>query len=88
MSISKYQICTKTIMDTSDPNIIFNDVGESDYYTNYVETILPYWHTDERGYKELIQTAEKIKKEGKGKDFDCIIGLSGGLDSSYTAYIA
>jgi len=75
-------------MDTSDPNIIFNDVGESDYYTNYVETILPNWHTDERGHKELIQTAEKIKKEGKGKDFDCIIGLSGGLDSSYTAYIA
>ena len=88
MSINKYQICTKTIMDTSDPNIIFNDVGESDYYTNYVETILPNWHTDERGHKELIQTAEKIKKEGKGKDFDCIIGLSGGLDSSYTAYIA
>ncbi len=83
-----YQICTKTIMDTTDPTIVFNEAGESDYYTNYIESILPNWHTDEKGYKELMQTAEKIKKEGIGKDFDCIIGLSGGLDSSYVAYVA
>jgi N-acetyl sugar amidotransferase len=84
----KYQICTKTIMDTSDPNIVFNEKGESDYYTNYIDAILTNWHTDKRGYAELMRTAEKIKKEGKGKDFDCIIGLSGGLDSSYVAYVA
>lgn len=84
----KYQICTKTIMDNSDPNIVFNSEGESDYYTNFIKTIKPNWHTDQRGHKELLQTAEKIKREGVGKDFDCIIGLSGGLDSSYVAYIA
>jgi N-acetyl sugar amidotransferase len=83
-----YQICSKTIMDTSDPNIVFNDKGESDYYTNYIENILPNWHTDERGYTELMREAEKIKKDGKNRDFDCIIGLSGGLDSSYAAYVA
>lgn len=83
-----YQICTKTIMDTTDPNIIFDANGISDYYHNFQETILPNWHTDERGYKELMQTAEQIRKEGRGKDFDCIMGLSGGLDSSYAAYIA
>ena len=88
MISKEYQICTKTIMDTSDPNIIFNEAGESDYYTNFIETIKPYWNTDERGYKELMHMAAKIKEEGKGKDFDCIIGLSGGLDSSYAAYIA
>ena len=75
-------------MDTSDPNIVFNEKGESDYYVNFKQIIEPSWHTDERGYKELMQVAEKIKKEGKGKDFDCIIGLSGGLDSSYVAYVA
>jgi N-acetyl sugar amidotransferase len=75
-------------MDTSDPRIIFNEKGESDYYTNYVEHILPNWHNDEKGYAELMQIAESIKKERKGKDFDCIIGLSGGLDSSYVAYVA
>jgi len=89
MNITRpYQICTKTIMDTSDPNIIFNDKGESDYYTNYVETILPNWNTDEKGYTELMREADKIKVDGKGRDFDCIIGLSGGLDSSYAVYVA
>ena len=83
-----YKICTKTIMDTTDPNIVFNEAGESDYYTNYIEAIKPSWHTNERGYNKLMQTAKKIKNKGKGKDFDCIIGLSGGLDSSYVAYIA
>ena len=88
MEIREYQICTKTIMDTSDPGIIFNEKGESDYYLNFINNIIPNWNTDELGYEKLIQTANKIKKDGKGKDFDCIIGLSGGLDSSYTAYVA
>lgn len=83
-----YQICTKTIMDTTDPNIIFNEKGESDYYTNFKENIEPNWHTDQRGYEELMKIADKIKKTSKNKDFDCIIGLSGGLDSSYAAYVA
>jgi N-acetyl sugar amidotransferase len=84
----QYQICTKTIMDTSDPNIVFNEKGVSDYYVNFIENILPNWHTDDDGYQELMKTAEKIKKELKNEEFDCIIGLSGGLDSSYVAYVA
>lgn len=83
-----YQICNRCIMDTSDPNISFNDEGVCDYCQNYDNNIVPSWHTDEKGYQELLPTIEKIKKEGKGKPFDCIIGLSGGLDSSYCAYIA
>jgi len=83
-----YKICTKTIMDTTDPNIVFNEKGESDYYTNFIETISPNWHYDEKGYIELMRISDKIKKEGINKDFDCIIGLSGGLDSSYVAYVA
>lgn len=83
-----YQICTRTIMDTSDPHIVFNEKGESGYYTNFKETIEPAWHTGEQGYNELMKIAEKIKKTSRNKDFDCIIGLSGGLDSSYAAYVA
>lgn len=81
-------MCTRTIMDTSDPNIVFNELGESDYYTNFQENILPNWHTDERGYRDLMIIADRIKKENKNKNFDCIMGLSGGLDSSYAAYVA
>jgi N-acetyl sugar amidotransferase len=75
-------------MDTSDPNIVFNEKGESDYYTNFINTILPNWQNGETGHSELMRISEKIKKEGINKDFDCIIGLSGGLDSSYVAYVA
>jgi N-acetyl sugar amidotransferase len=83
-----FQVCTKTIMDTTDPNIVFNEKGESDYYTNYKENIEPNWHPNQQGYEELMKIAGHIKKTSKNKDFDCIIGLSGGLDSSYAAYIA
>lgn len=86
--MKKYQICTRTIMDTSDPTIRFNEKGESDYCENFDQVIKPSWNTNERGRSELMKIAERIKLEGKGKDFDCIIGLSGGLDSSYTAYVA
>jgi N-acetyl sugar amidotransferase len=75
-------------MDTSDPNISFDADGGCDYCNNFKLEIQPNWHTDTQGAAELAVWAEKIKAEGKGKDFDCIIGLSGGLDSSYAAYVA
>ena len=75
MNINKpYQICTKTIMDTSDPNIFFDESGISDYYHNFQNVILPNWHTDEKGYAELMQVAEKIKKEGETGDLIGKIG--------------
>lgn len=86
--MKEYHICSNCIMDTSDPNITFDAEGLCDYCRNYYKNILPNWHTGEQGIKELMQIAAKIKKEGIGKDFDCIIGLSGGQDSSYTAYVA
>lgn len=75
-------------MDTSDPQITFNQDGLCAYCQNFDSQIAPNWHTDERGARELAETAAKIRAAGKGKDFDCIIGLSGGLDSSYTTLVA
>ncbi|MCQ2044486.1 N-acetyl sugar amidotransferase [Pseudomonas kunmingensis] len=75
-------------MDASDPNISFDDQGVCDYCNNFSSEILPNWHPDQRGAAELEALATKIKNQGEGQDFDCIIGLSGGLDSSYAAYIA
>lgn len=86
--MKSYQICTQTIMDTSDPGILFDKEGVSDYYHNFQQVILPNWRTDDWGYNSLMVMADKIKKDGKGRDFDCIIGMSGGLDSSYTLYVA
>lgn len=83
-----YKICSRCIMDTSDAVIQFDLNGHCDHCNNFDLNIKPNWHTDQQGYAELMKAAELIKQEGKGKDFDCIIGLSGGLDSSYTAYVA
>jgi asparagine synthetase B (glutamine-hydrolysing) len=75
-------------MDTSDSSIAFDDRGWCVYCNNFHSNILPSWLTDERGEQKLLETVEKIKAQGKGKDFDCIIGLSGGLDSSYLTSVA
>lgn len=87
MNMRPYQICAHCIMDTSDPGIVFDERGWCDYCNNFEKTIKENWHTDERGERALAQLADLIRQEGKGKDFDCIIGLSGGLDSSYVAYV-
>ena len=87
MNNSNYKICSTCIMDTSDSNIVFDENGVCDYCNNFKHTILPSWGYGEGKLDELKKIAARIKKQGKGKDFDCIIGLSGGLDSSYTAYI-
>lgn len=83
-----YQICSRCIMDTSDPNIHFDSKGECHYCNNFDETIRPNWRTDDRGTKELAELAQRIRSDSVSSEFDCIIGLSGGLDSSYAAYIA
>ncbi len=75
-------------MDSSDPNIVFDGRGRCDYCNNFERLIQPNWHTDARGQAALQQMAETIRADGKGKDFDCVIGLSGGLDSSFAAYLA
>jgi len=83
-----YQVCANCVMDTSDSKIVFDDQGVCDHCNNYYQNILPNWHTDERGWQKLLKISEKIKNDGAGKDFDCIIGISGGVDSSYLTYIA
>jgi len=88
MSTRAYQICSHCIMDTSDPNITFDERGHCDYCANFETTIAPRWDTGPGGAQALAALAERIKADGKGKDFDCIIGLSGGLDSSYATYVA
>src|SRR5690349_9994668 len=87
-SIRTYQICTNCIMDTSDSNITFDTRGRCDYCNNYYSNILPSWHPDERGAREMALLAEEIRAQGKGQDHDCIIGVSGGVDSSYVTLIA
>lgn len=88
MENKKYQICTNCVMDTSDPNIRFDENGVCDHCHDFETSVKPNWHTDEHGRAELEKIIDEIKKSGKGRDFDCLLGLSGGVDSSYMLHMA
>jgi len=75
-------------MDSTDSNITFDERGWCDYCRNFYENILPNWHPNDKGEMILRQLAQKIKADGKGRDHNCLIGISGGVDSSYVTYIA
>lgn len=88
MTGREYRICSNCIMDTSDSQITFDERGWCDYCRNFHSNILPHWHTDQRGTAELERMSGEIRQAGRGRDHDCLIGISGGVDSSYVAYIA
>jgi N-acetyl sugar amidotransferase len=75
-------------MDTSDSKISFDDQGVCDHCNTFYQHTLPNWNTEELGQRQLQEVVDRIKKAGQGRDFDCIIGMSGGIDSSYLTYIA
>lgn len=75
-------------MDTSDSNISFDENGVCDHCNTFFSDIEPFWNPNDIGWAQIQETAEDIKRQGRGKDFDCIIGISGGVDSSYLTYLA
>ena len=83
----KHQVCTRLVMDTTDPEITFDEDGVCNYWHEYevYRATLPDAAERER---RLLSLVAEIKAHGKGKKYDCLIGLSGGVDSSYLAYLA
>jgi N-acetyl sugar amidotransferase len=89
MTKIKNKICTNCVMDTTDSKIIFDENGVCDHCNTFYKDIKPYWNPEsEESKRKLEKLVDDIKKAGKGKDFDCIIGMSGGIDSSYLLYLA
>ncbi len=82
------QICTRCIMDTSDPDIEFDENGVCNHCKNFDINISKLWMPTAEGRDRLQVIVDKIKKNGAGKKYDCILGLSGGVDSSYLALMA
>ena len=85
-NMNQYQICIKTVMDTSDDEITFDENGISNHWWEYQKRAESELIQGEKGIKFAESLAKKISKENKTKDYDCLIGISGGVDSSYTAY--
>ena len=80
-----YQICSKCVMDTTDPKISFNEEGVCSHCVEFEEVTKKRWYPNDEGKKILEDRFSAVKEEGKAKDYDCILGLSGGCDSSYLA---
>ena len=83
-----YQRCTNCVMDTSDSAITFDEHGVCDFCNDFYQNIQPPWQDKLKDPDLLRRTAEQIKAASKGRKYDCIIGMSGGVDSSYLCYVA
>lgn len=81
---TNYQVCTRCVMDTSDPLIEFDTEGICNHCHGFDEAAKRSWRPDDDG-RELARMVEAMKKAGAGHEYDCILGLSGGADSSYLA---
>lgn len=84
----EHQICANCVMDTTDSRIVFDDKGICDHCNDFWQHVEPNWFPNEEGKSKLAEIVKRIKKDGEGRDFDCILGMSGGLDSSFLLHLA
>lgn len=84
----EYQVCNQCVMDTTDPDITFDENGFCNHCTKAIKNLNEHIFIDEVIKKQrLNEIIDEIKKNRKGEKYDCVIGLSGGVDSSYLAYL-
>jgi N-acetyl sugar amidotransferase len=83
--VHEYRMCSRCVMDTTDPDIVFDEEGVCNHCYYFENNVRPNWFPDQRGEVMLRQMIETVKAYGKGKPYDSIIGISGGVDSSYLA---
>ncbi len=83
-----YQVCTRCVMDTTAKDIVFDENGVCNYCTTFLKRRKDAQEkiTDFQLHRDELISA--IKADGKGKKYDCIVGVSGGIDSSYALYLA
>ena len=83
-----YRQCSITVMDNiADPNISFDDQGVCNYVHEYRKAEQEGVFGGEEGKSKLEAIVAEIKQKGKGKKYDCLIGVSGGVDSTYVAWL-
>lgn len=84
-----YRQCSLSVMDTiADPNITFDDKGVCNYYYEYKKAEAEQVFKGKEGRRRLKAITAQIKQAGQGKPYDCILGLSGGVDSTYLCLLA
>jgi N-acetyl sugar amidotransferase len=84
-SARPYQICTRCVMDTTDPLIVFGDDGHCNHCTDFLANRIGVITAPKPGDAELAALFDRVAADGRGRDYDCVVGVSGGVDSSYVA---
>ena len=82
-----FQRCTYCVMDTTDPEIRFDEAGRCNHCRSYEQRAAEQLLTGADRERALERIVGEIRRAGRGKEYDCIIGVSGGVDSTYTAYV-
>jgi N-acetyl sugar amidotransferase len=80
-----YKLCTRCVMDTSDPEIIFDEQGQCNHCTSFFVSRSTFGYQEGESESKLKRLIEEIKRAGHGSEYDCVIGISGGVDSCYAA---
>jgi N-acetyl sugar amidotransferase len=81
------RVCTRCVMSTTDPEITFDAEGRCNHCTDYLDRLANLTYKPGTSERELAAIVERIKAAGRGKEYDCVVGISGGIDSSYATYV-
>lgn len=87
MNSIPYRQCTRCVMDTTDQQITFDENGQCNHCTEFLAKRANHKYQGRESDEALQRLVKEMKQAGQGKKYDCVIGLSGGIDSSYVAYI-
>ena len=83
-----YQQCKRCVMDNNgDPTIVFDEQGNCSYCNYAIKIMNTAYLPNEEGKEKIKEMIERLKKDGEGSCYDCMMGISGGLDSAYLAYL-
>jgi len=83
----EYRICTRCLMDTTDPDIVFDSQGVCNHCHDHDRLMKQKVVTGKAGEEYLQKLVDEMKRDGRGKPYDCLVGVSGGVDSTYVAYL-
>lgn len=84
----EYQICTRCVMDTTDPLITFDEDGHCNHCVDFLANRIGVITASKAGIAVVTALFDEVKKAGRGKQYDCVVGVSGGVDSSYVVALA
>jgi N-acetyl sugar amidotransferase len=85
---SSTRVCTRCVMSDTDPDITFDAEGRCNHCTDYLDRLANLTYNPATSDRQLVAIVERIKAAGRGKEYDCVMGMSGGIDSSYAVYVA